>query len=542
MLRKFFVPLMIICASIFNLSLAECKEVMFVINSGETMNIADPFHEISDSVIWSAESLSNADEVGIITFDTAPRVVRPLSKVADNPVANFQINYQGKNNASAALLQAVDILSKKFDTDRAIIFVTDGENLLDRESQNEIFVENVKAGLKQAQWLGIPVYILSLRADVNPQNYHSYEWAKEIPINYLDLMTTIRTIIHNDLHAPHVTILGTNVSQNNLSFEVPIATPEKLKILLMTSSAGKAELLNVEKTTETKRDFVKVFEITAPKTNQFELAVDYPQGTGLTVDVIPTVKGFLEADISTQIFSDNILEITPFYIQNHNAKIFDSKFFNGKTVNLQINDKNFVGVVENGTIKTALDGVGDDIFLQKVQFENLGVNFEGFEPIQLKNPTVKIVWLIALAAILTILILSWRIQKKNPQPLKNLFLKSASAKNVSYNGKLKIQTTVDEVVTISEFNLFRVNDSQISLSKILEDCSIENSQKFAGIIINPATKGILIQNNSPCTITKDENLISQGQATEMVYGDSIVITPEFENSALILTFESLKPN
>ena len=500
------------------------------------------FHEIPDSVIWSAESLSNADEVGIITFDTVPRVVRELSKVADNPVSNFQINYQGRTNASAALLQAVDILSKKFDTDRAIIFITDGENLLDRESQNEIFVENVKAGLKQAQWLGIPVYILSLRADVNPQNYHSYEWAKEIPINYLDLMTTIRTIIHNDLQAPHATILGTNISKNNLSFEVPIAAPEKLKILLMTSSAGNAELLNVEKTTETKRDFVKVFEITAPKTNQFELAVDYPQGTGLTVDVIPTVKGFLETDISTQIFSDNILEITPFYIQNHNAKIFDSQFFNGKTVNLQINDKNFIGVVENGTIKTALDGVGDDIFLQKVQFENLGVNFDGFEPIQLKNPTVKIVWFIALAAILTILILSWRIQKKNPQPLKNLFLKSASAKNVSYTGKLKIQTVKDEVVMLHEFNLFRVNDAQISLSKILEDCNIENSQKFAGIIISPATKGILIKNNSPCTITKDENLISQGQSTEMVYGDSIVITPEFENSALILTFESLKPN
>ena len=107
---------------------------------------------------------------------------------------------------------------------------------------------------------------------------------------------------------------------------------------------------------------------------------------------------------------------------------------------------------------------------------------------------------------------------------------------------MKIQTIKDEVVMLHEFNLFRVNDAQISLSKILEDCNIEGSQKFAGIIINPATKGILIQNNSPCTITKDENLISQGQSKEMVYGDSIVITPEFEKSALILTFESLKPN
>lgn len=541
-MKKFFISLLLICASVFNLSSAECREIMFVINSGGTMKSCDPFHEIPDSVVWSAESLAVNDEVGVITFDEYPRVVRPLSKVRNNPISNFQINYSGRTNASAALLMAVDSLSQRFDDSKTIIFITDGENLLDTTSQNEMFVENVKAALKQAQWLNIPVYILSLRSDVNPQNYHSYEWAKEIPMNYLNLMTTIRTIIHNDLHTPHIPILVTNVSNENLTFEVPIAAPEKLKILAVSSSAGSAELLNAEKVSTVNRKFVKIFELDAPNSNKFEIAVDYPQGTGLTIDALPTVKGFLEADISARLFSDNILEITPYYLQNHSAKIFDDRFFNGRAVNLQVNGMQVVGVIENGTIKSPLRGVGENVLLQNVKFENLGVNFDGFEQLQLENPKNRIVWIIATVAVLTILILLGLIQKKNPSQLKNLVLKSASAKNFSYHGNLIINTTTNEEFAPREFNLFRLTVAQVALSNILEDCNVVDAEKFAGIVIKPSAKGIQVVNNSPCTITKDELLISQGQSFEMVYGDSITIAPEFENSALILTFETLKPN
>ena len=210
MLLKIFLTIIIFCASIINFGVAECREIFFVVNAGQNMKISDPFHAVPESIIWSAQNFSTADEIGVITFNEMPQVLRPLSNIKDNPIDNLQIEYSGKSNASAALLQAVDILSKKFDTDRAIIFFTDGENLLDETSQTATFVENIKAGLRQAKWLGIPVYILSLRADINPQNYHSYDWAKEIPLNYLDLMTAVRTIMHNDFQTPHLNILEEN--------------------------------------------------------------------------------------------------------------------------------------------------------------------------------------------------------------------------------------------------------------------------------------------------------------------------------------------
>ena len=72
-----------------------------------------------------------------------------------------------------------DNLLKNLIPNRQLFFFTDGENLFD-ESQNKIFVENVKAGLRQAEWFKIPVYIFSPRADLNPQNYHSYDYSDKL--------------------------------------------------------------------------------------------------------------------------------------------------------------------------------------------------------------------------------------------------------------------------------------------------------------------------------------------------------------------------
>lgn len=530
----------IICASIFSFNAAQARAVIYVINSGQTMNVSDPFHEIPDSVIWSAENLSADDEFGIIAFDEIPRVVRPLSKIADNPVISFPINYRGNHNASAALLTAVDTLSQKFDVEKTIIFFTDGENLLDNAAQNQMFAENVKAALKQAEWLGIPVYIISLRADVNPQNYHSYEWAKEIPINYRDLMTTVRTITHNDFKTPHIQILSENFPGRDLTFEVPIADADKLKILLLSSSAGTAQLQNFTNAPAINNSYVKVFNVAAPNSNKFSMAIDYPQGTGLTLDVIPTIKGTINAQVEQPLFTENILQITPMYKNLLDRKLLEDKFFEGKELHLQINDKEFLGKVSNGVIEVKLDGVGHNISLQKIHFEELGIIFDGDDTAQLTNPASRIAWFIALAAILVILALLFRTQKKNPQPLKNLLVNTASAKNFSYHGLLKIRTSDD--ATTREFNIFRVADEQISLSQILENCSIDNFEPFAGIIVKPAPQGIIIENNSPCTITYQNDLIPPDKSLNLEYGDSIVIMPEYGNFSLNLTFESLKPN
>ena len=113
-----------------------------------------------------------------------------------------------------------------------------------------------------------------------------------------------------------------------------------ISILLLSSSTGKAEIENVAASSVIEKNFVKVFEVNNPSTNKFNLLADFPEGTGLTLDVIPTVSGKIEAEISMSIFGKNILEVTPTY-KNSETKIFEDEFFYGKAVRLQIDDKNF---------------------------------------------------------------------------------------------------------------------------------------------------------------------------------------------------------
>ena len=215
------------------------------------------------------------------------------------------------------------------------------------------------------------------------------------------------------------------------------------------------------------------------------------------------------------------------------TKIYDDN----KTVALQINDKNFGGKVKDGTINLAIPNAEENISLQKVHFEDLGIIFEGDDTAQLKNPKNSIAWIIALLAISVILILSWLIHKKNYSVASAAIL-SAEKNIFSFKGKLKICARNAEDSSPREFNLFRLNSAQISLSKILEECNFEDFQNVEGIIIKPAAQGILIENNSNCTITKENILIEHGKIIELNYNDSIIIAP----ANLILTFESLKPN
>lgn len=50
-------------------SMCESRAVVFVLNTGQSMNLSDPFNIARESIIWSTQNLSADDEVGIVTFN-----------------------------------------------------------------------------------------------------------------------------------------------------------------------------------------------------------------------------------------------------------------------------------------------------------------------------------------------------------------------------------------------------------------------------------------------------------------------------------------
>ena len=116
----------------------------------------------------------------------------------------------------------------------------------------------------------------------------------------------------------------------------------------------------------------------------------------------------------------------------------------------------------------------------------------------------------------------------------------------SYKGKLSIyvtKTATGEEFEPRDFNLFRLHSKTINLLEVLQDCKIEEKfMDIENIIITPTKRGILISNNSNCTILKRGNIVANGKQTEIFYGDSINIATENESCEMIVMYKTLKPN
>jgi hypothetical protein len=520
------------------------------------MNYSDPFRKVNESVTWFIENLAENDEVGIISFDDSVKILRPLSKISENPQKFFTTDYSGQSNAGDAILAAVDILTPKFNEERNIIFIGNGEIICENPTKTLKSLKNFQNAVEHAKWQNISVHILNLRYNGNPENYHSFaNFADEIPIPHTELFTTLRTILHNDFNAPNLNFYTEIVQEKNLSAKIPVISAKNIKLFLISSNVGNATAENISKTFD--GNFIKTFEINSPQTNNFEIALDYPPQTALTLDAVIEVEGNLQKNIS----SDEI-ELVP--LDFDGKKIFSDNFFENKSLRVKINDKIFDEKITDGTIKIDLSDEGKNISLQKVFFEDVGIIFNGNDKAEIILPTNNYLpYILTGAAILFILFLAYRKKKllEKPQEIqteqekftteKNPLLpkkikESVAPKKFSFNGKFTIyftKTAHEEEIEPREFNLFRVTAAQINLFEILKNCGID--EEFAGaekIFIIPSQKGIFLKNDSDCTILKRSNLIKKGQQTEIFYNDSVNIASEDEISEFILMYKSLKPS
>ena len=472
------------------ISVGECKEFVFVVNSAQSMQNADPQKRISESVAWAIANLDADDEAAVISYNDVPLTLRPLSKISTAPSKIFNLNYSGNSNAGDALFSAVDMLTPKFDEEKVIIFITDGEISLPDAAQTSRSIERFQQGLQQADWSKMKVFILNLRNSDAPKNYQSYaNLATEIQVPHTELMTAMRNVIYDDFHSPHITL---PVQNGNFSAEIPLTNFDKIKLFVLSANPGTANLQSFNNTKTFAGNFVNVFEINSPLTNKFDFVLNYPQATGLTLDAVPTVEGILQTEVETHLFSADTLTITPAYKNNPEEKIFADNFFENKPVRVKINDAEINSTVKGGVIQVDLPSGDKNISLQKIYFEDLGVNFTGENSAKITLPDNNyFAFILAGLAILAIVLLSFFLHDKSKHPEEKIITPAPTTKptletpkqiptkkipeevvelpaptpekipdkKITYDGKLAIyvtKTANDEDIAPREFNLFRV--------------------------------------------------------------------------------------
>lgn len=553
--------LIFVACTIF-LPVGECREFIFVVNTSQSMNESDPLHVVQDSLTWSMKNFSAEDEVAVIAFKDEPIVVRPLSKIGDSPIKAFEFDYSGETNAGEALLMAINMFKLDYGTERNIIVISNGEISLNDPAATLKSWEDFNACLQQAKWLGISVYVVKLRYFGAPQNYHSFAHdAKEMPGDYHDLMTTLRTLMFDTFNAPHME-LPVNTTQGKFLCQVPIFPANSLKFFLLSSNPGVAKIES--KTDETiSKDFVKVFEFNAPNANGFEFDLNYPQGTGLTLDVVAEVNGRLQTELRTSFFSANVLEITPVYNDSEQARILNDEFFDGKSLRVQVDGKIINSTIRDGVISVKLENTNDTVSLDKVFFEDLGIIFVGNNSAQVTvSGLTYLPWILALAGVSVILGLSYLLIRKKTlsrtahgkkhvalkqiTPTELAIEKLVRDKNFLYKGELIISVMKNpnkDYIEPRIFNLFRLNSSEpIDLTDVLKTCGIDFDFKdFQGIIFTPSVNGVYVENHSDCSLVNMNKTIVKGAYTELYHEDSIDVATPDRLAELVVTYRNLKP-
>ena len=280
---KFLFALLLTLFSIVNIG--ECREFVFVANTGQSMEKSDPFHKVADGITWAVAALNEDDEAGIITFGDTIKIERLLSKksAAQNSTLNFQ--YEGASNPGVALLKAVDMLLPKFNTERIIIFIGDDENFSDAAAKN------FQAALDQAKWNNIAVYIINLRYDGEHNNYQSY--AKTFPTPHEYFMTTLRKIFYNDFQSPYLNLFAERLTAQNLKISLPIISEKNIELKLISDNAGTA---NLSDSKNISGNFVNVFDLKSLPNNEIEIETNYPPNTAVTLDAVFKITGNLKID------------------------------------------------------------------------------------------------------------------------------------------------------------------------------------------------------------------------------------------------------
>lgn len=561
-LVKIFNVVLVVMACIFaSVSVGECREIVFVINTSQSMANSDPSHVVEESLLWSAKIFAAEDELGVVAFKDRPSVIRPLSKIEDTP-ADFHFKYSGESNAGAALLTAIDMLTSKFNSEKSIVVISNGEIFRGDPAASLDSLKKFQAGLQQAKWWNIPVYIINLRYSGDPQNYHSFaDAAKEIPCSHSELMTTLRTVAHDDFHAAQF-VLTPEATHGQFTCKIPFVAANRMEFLLLSSNRGSSEPENFHADKVIRKNFLKIFEVNSPTISEFSFDVNFPEGTGLTLDVLAEIEGDLQTSLVPQLFAENVLEITPVH---GDERILGDEFFNGKNVRVRLDGEIFTGRIFDGTIKVGV-GTNEEFSLQKVFFEDVGITFLGDDTAQIKISEQNfLMWALTSAAILVILILSGLLYRKNlTSPVKTTGQLSAidprkipspvkikpsliRNKNFSYKGELLVYLTKnsdEDFPSPKTFNLFRLNSSApIDLATVLKTLHVEKDFPDAQkIIFSPSANGVYVENLSDCTLVKMNEPIANGDFVELRHEESIGIATADRLMELIVTYRSLKPN
>ncbi len=550
------------------------KEIIFVIDTSNSMRSFDKQNLVTDEIKKIANFLTSDYKVGLVTYN---------SKVIDysnitNDLAYFnsildRTKYIGYTNAGDALAFAVNMFDNNANF-KNIIMVSDGEIVLQNEKLTKQSNDTFKNTINIAKDNNIVIDTIALgELTEEGKKFNIFE-ASNLTNgqifkcnNILKLDEISNQILFEKFKIKKTQVGVGNTQNGQLSINLPTTNLDKIKILLTSSNITN---INVNCKSESAnvingKNFA-IVEIIKPYENLVTL--NFNSNGNVDAHLLQEVISNLNGEIVDYRYEDNtVLANLNITLKNEEGNIFDNNYYNNEVINLNINDKLFESKVTDGKIHITLDTLKLDENLKIIlNLDKLEQNFLNLKSLNLNLDAVKInellesnehksfkflplyIILCLLCLVIILILLKNKTKKVKYIEVEKEEKPVVSKNPYEYFGKLNIyvvNTEEDYDIPPQVFNLQRKQSNEkISLKDILNACKLNIGDESASNIIFEPTmnKALNLTNNSYSTIIKNGSLLTFGKITNVNFNEKISIILEDEVTELEIHYKSLKPS
>lgn len=539
----------------FSIATANPKEIVFLLDTSVSMNDTDPDKLSPDCIEALIRLLSDEDKFGLVTYNDNLQLVEPLGSDKGKIIRDVNsVVYTGYTNAGIGLSKALEMFSEN-DAGKYIIIISDGEIMLPDNNGTNYSLQLFAQSLEKATQNNVNIYTIALGGKQNAPavNIYGNNESQKIyeAITPNDLINVIRQIAYTDFGLQKITVSSGDLQSGKINVKLPLTNTEAIKnakiFITSTNIVDNVATYNAEDGNIYTRKSFSLIDLYRPKNNSVDLQLSFNSLSNVNVDLLMQMEAIIRSDVQVD---GNIADIKLIPVdKQNNIMVLNDAYFEGKTVNVEVEGKQIAAIVKDGAICFSLPAETTRDVSVKIHYEDLGINMIGDENtiVQIQTNDYAIGYIVISIIILGIAIaaLIW-IRNRNRYKEQKELQKSVSP--YEYAGKLKIYITkLKEDIDIApmEYNLYRrFNKEEISLAEILHQCGIELKLEGADkIIFSPgAQKALVLTNNSNCTILKNRELLIKNYNTMIYYNERFYITFEDEFSEAILEYKSIKPS
>ena len=558
---------------IFAKNVDSTKEVIFVVDTSNSMKSFDGENLVMDEIKKMANFLTSDYKVGIVTYNS--KVIDYANLTADLAYFNSILDrtkYTGYTNAGDALAFAVNMFNEN-SSFKNIIMVSDGEIVLQNEDLTKKSNETFKNAINIAKNKNIVIDTIALGELTEEGKKFNIFDASNLTNgqifkcnNVLELDEISNQILFEKFKLKKTQIGVGNTENGQLNVNLPTTNLDKVKILLTSSSITninvncKSESANVVN----GKNFA-IIEVINPYESLITL--DFNSNGNVNAYLLQEVVANINGEISNYRYEDKtVLADLNITLQNDKGNIFEN-YYNNEIINLDINNDIHNAKVEDNKIKITLDTSQLDENLKiTLSLDKLEQNFLNLNSLNLKLDKIKIdellennnhksfeflpLYIILGLLCLVIILILLKNKTKNAQKIEIVEEeKPTLSKNpYEYFGKLNIYVVNTEEgydIAPQVFNLQRKQSNEkVSLKDILNACKLNIGDESAEKIIFEPTmnKALSLTNNSYSTIIKNGSLLTFEKSTNINFNEKISIILEDEVTEFEIHYKSLKPS